>query len=296
MLAFEKFSVNPPSMLWLLRFFAYLPLPVVHFLGGALGVVILPFAPRSRDVRDNLSQAGMPGFGMFLRCAWELGKGAAELLPVWLRALPQSAGLIREVRGAELVEQARASGRGILVLTPHLGCWELVGSYMATRMPFLALYRPPPQAWADRLMRIGRERGQGRLAKPDMRGVRAMLSALKHGEVVCMLPDQVASKGDGVWAPFFGRPAFTPTLPFRLLDATGAMPLLFYCERLSWGRGYRLHIEAMPNLSDDPAAAAALLNREVERMVRLRPEQYLWTYRRYKRPGDAPPPPEAMGE
>lgn len=281
-------------MLWSLRLLAYLPLPVVHFLGGALGILILPLAPRSRDIRDNLRQAGWPGLGMFLRCAWELGKGAAELLTVWLRALPQVVGLIREVQGGELVAQARASGRGILVLSPHLGCWELVGSYMAVRMPFLALYRPPRQAWADQLMRLGRERGQARLAKPDMRGVRAMLSALKHGEAVGMLPDQVASKGDGVWAPFFGRPAFTPTLTFRLLNATGAVPLLFFCERLAWGRGYRLRIEALPDLPDDPAAAAALLNREVERLVRLRPEQYLWTYRRYKRPGDAPLPPDEL--
>jgi Kdo2-lipid IVA lauroyltransferase/acyltransferase len=279
-------------MLWFLRILAYLPLPVVHFLGGGLGVVILPLAPRARDIRDNLRQAGLPGLGMFLRSAWELGKGSAELLPVWLRTLPQAVGLIREVRGGELVDQARASGRGILVLTPHLGCWELVGAYMAARVPFLALYRPPRQAWADQLMRIGRERGQGRVAKPDMRGVRAMLSALKHGEAVGMLPDQVASKGDGVWAPFFGRQAFTPTLTFRLLDATGAVPLLFFCERLSWGRGYRLRIEALPDLPGDPAAAATLLNREVERLVRLRPEQYLWTYRRYKRPGGAPPPPD----
>ncbi len=277
----------------LLRLTARLPLPLLHLVGALLGLLGLPLSNRSSDVRDNLRQAGLDTFGLRLRVAMHFGMGVAELLPVWLRPYPRSLALVREVHGLELLEAARGRGQGVLALTPHLGCWELAGLYLASRMPIVELYRPPRQRWADRLMRTGRERGQARLATPDIKGVRALLTALKRGEAVGILPDQVASRGEGVWAPFFGRAAFTPTLAFRLARATGAVPLLLFCERLSWGRGFRIWIETLPPLPEDDTAAATLLNVALEAMIRRHPEQYLWRYRRYKRPGDAPPPPEA---
>jgi len=275
----------------LLRLTACLPLPLLHAIGALLGLIGLPFSDRSADVRDNLRQAGLDSFGLRLRVAMHFGMGVVELLPVWLRPFPRAIALVREVHGLEHLEAACQSGRGVLVMTPHLGCWELVGLYLANRMPIVELYRPPRQAWADRLMRAGRERGQARLATPDIKGVRALLTALKRGEAAGILPDQVASRGNGVWAPFFGRAAFTPTLAFRLARATGAVPLLLFCERLSWGRGFRLWIEPLPPIPDDDTAAATRLNQALEVLIRRHPEQYLWRYRRYKRPGDAPPPP-----
>ncbi|MGQ9685742.1 MAG: lysophospholipid acyltransferase family protein [Thiobacillaceae bacterium] len=276
----------------LLRLTAYLPLPLLHAIGALLGLVGLPFSNRSADARDNLRQAGLDTFGLRLKVAMHFGMGVMELLPVWLRPFPRAIALVREVHGLEHLEAARRSSRGVLVMTPHLGCWELVGLYVASRMPIVELYRPPRQAWAGRLMRTGRERGLARLATPDLKGVRALFTALKRGEAAGILPDQVASRGDGVWAEFFGRAAFTPTLAFRLARATGAVPLLLFCERLSWGRGFRLWIEPLPPIPEDDAIAARQLNQALEAMIRRRPEQYLWRYRRYKRPGDAPPPPE----
>lgn len=276
----------------LLRLAARLPLPLLHAIGAVLGLLSLPLSGRSADVRDNLRQAGLDSFSLRLRVAMHFGMGVVELLPVWLRPFPRSIALVREVHGLGHLEAAHRSGRGVLAMTPHLGCWELAGLYLASRMPIVELYRPPRQAWADRLMRAGRERGQARLATPDMKGVRALLTALRRGEAVGILPDQVASRGEGVWAPFFGRPAFTPTLAFRLARATGAVPVLLYCKRLAWGRGFRLQFEALPPLPDDDTAAATVLNAALEAMIRRHPEQYLWRYRRYKRPGDAPPPPD----
>ncbi len=278
-------------MISVLRLIALLPLPLLHACGALLGLIALPLRRRSGDMRDNLAQAGLGQPAMLVRAAMHLGMGMVELLPVWLRPYPRVLRLIREVRGWEHVEAARQGGKGLLGLAPHLGCWELVGLYLARYLPMITLYRPPRQAWADRLMRQGRERGQMRLATPDMRGVRAMLGALKRGEVVGILPDQVASRGDGVWAPFFGRPAYTPTLAFKMARSTGAVPLLFYCERLSWGRGFRLWIEPLPAFPEDVQEAAIRLNQALERLILRRPEQYLWSYRRYKQPGDAPPPP-----
>lgn len=278
-------------MLPLLRLTARLPLPLLHALGALLGLIAHPFSDRSADLRANLRQAGLDRLALRLKVAMHFGMGVLELLPVWLRPFAASIALVREVRGLEHLEAARVSGRGVLAMTPHLGCWELAGLYVASRMPIVELYRPPRQAWADRLMRMGRERGQARLAAPDIKGVRALLAALKRGEAAGILPDQVASRGDGVWAPFFGRPAYTPTLAFRLVRSTGAVPLLLFCERLAWGRGFRLWVEPLPDFPDDAAAAAARLNAVMESLIRRHPEQYLWRYRRYKRPGAAPPPP-----
>lgn len=275
----------------LLHLFARLPLPLLHACGALLGLLSLPLRMRSVDVWANLRQAGLASPAMLLRTAMHLGMGVVELLAVWLRPLERSVGLVREVHGWEHVQAAHATGRGVIALTPHLGCWELGGIYIGSRMPITFLYRPPRQAWADRLMREGRERGGVRLATPDTRGVRAMLTTLRRGEAVGILPDQVASRGEGVWAPFFGRPAYTPTLAFRLAQSTGALPLLFFCERLAWGRGFRLWVEPLPEPPAEPQAAAVMLNAALERMILRHPEQYLWTYRRYKQPGDAPPPP-----
>lgn len=275
----------------LLRLLATLPLLLTQVMGACLGLLAFPLS-RWSDIRANLGQAGLDTPGMFLRTCAHLGAGVAEMLPVWLRPLPGTLDLVRDVRGWEHVQSARADGRGILVLTPHLGCYELGGIYLGAHMPVNFLYRPPRQAWADRLMRQGRERGGVRLATPDMKGVRAMLAALKRGEAAGILPDQVASKGDGVWSDFFGRPAYTPTLAHRLVRSTGALPLLFVSERLAWGRGFRLWIEPLRADTENAEAFVAAMNQAVEALIRRWPAQYLWLYRRYKAPGSAPPPPE----
>jgi len=281
-----------PFLFPLLRACAALPLPLIHLLGAGVGLLALQAGRRAADMRANLRQASLDSPGMRLRAAAHLGAWLAELPAVWLRPLTGTLALVREVRGWQHVEAARGAGRGILVMTPHLGCYELGGIYLGARVPITFLYRPPRQAWADRLMRRGRERGGVRLATPDMRGVRAMLAALKRGEAVGILPDQVASKGDGVWSEFFGRPAYTPTLAHRLARSTGALPLLFVCERLAWGRGFRLWIEPLAPGDDDAPGFTSRVNRTVEALIRRWPAQYPRIYRRYKAPGGAPPPAE----
>jgi KDO2-lipid IV(A) lauroyltransferase len=191
-----------------------------------------------------------------------------------------------EVRNYRLIEQARDSGRGVLLLTPHLGCFEIAGFYFGQRLPLTVLYRPPRKRWLEAFMVRGRKRGTTDLATTDLAGVRKLLRALRNGEAVGVLPDQAPRFGEGVWAPFFGRPAFTMTLPNRLRRATQAATFMVFAERLPKGRGYCLHIEQLP----EPAQDEIELNRAVERAIGLRPEQYLWGYDRYKVPRAVAPP------
>lgn len=277
-------SISPVStlsrlILFSLRLLARLPLPLVHLLGTVLGLLNLLRRRPRRLIATNLRQAGLYSPAMVLRVGAELGKGLVEPLPIWLRPLDTVTGWVREIRGWEHVEAALARGRGMVLLGPHLGCLELAGLTIAARLPVTALYTRPRQAWAHALMQAGRNRGHAHMVEPGLKGVRALLAALKRNEAAWVLPDLKARHGEGVWLRFFGRWAYMPALPYRLLASSGATPLLFHCERLGWGRGYRLAIEPLPALPEDTEAAGTLVGAAMEAVIRRLPAQYLWTYR-----------------
>jgi KDO2-lipid IV(A) lauroyltransferase len=219
----------------------------------------------------------------------EAGKALLELPKIWLRPQDEVVARVVKVSGWELVEEAWRAGHGILFLTPHLGCFEITAQYYAVRKPMTVLYRRPKQDWLAPLIEEGRGANL-KLAPADLSGVRRLLKALKSGEAVGMLPDQVPGKGEGVWLPFFGRPAYTMTLAARLAE-TGATVLLAYGERLHYGAGYHLKLFALSApLEGDLMQRAAQLNRELEALIRQCPEQYLWGYNRYKVPAGATAP------
>ncbi len=284
-------------MIFLFKLLAWLPLPLLHGLGAALGWLIYWTPGRhARRLREQLFASGVcdPARDCrrtLRRAVAESGKAIAELPAVWLRPYASVLKLVRGVEGWGAVEAALAARRGVILMSPHIGCFEIISLYVASLHPFTAMYKPPRKNALARLMRMGRERGQARLVPTDLSGVRAQLAALRRGEAIGILPDQVASSGDGVWAPFFGRPAYTPTLAARLQRATGAAIFFVAAERLSCGRGYCLHVRALGEpLPEARAPAAASINRAVEDIVRQFPAQYMWSYNRYKQPGRAPAP------
>jgi KDO2-lipid IV(A) lauroyltransferase len=284
-------------MIWLFKLLGRLPLRFMHGLGAGLGwLAYWISATYARRLRDNLARSGIAAddaaFRRLLRATIsEAGKGLLELFVVWGRSPARALALVRACDGWEHVEAARASGRGVIVLTPHLGCFEIVGLYCASRLPMTVLYRPPRLRWLQPLMEAGR--ATMTLAPTDISGVRKLLSALKRGEAIGVLPDQVPGSGEGVWAPFFGRPAYTMTLLGKLVERTQAQAIMVFAERLDKGRGYRLSFTPMPQPVGAAGEAARIMNAAVEAAVRLRPEQYLWSYNRYKTPRGAPSPEEA---
>lgn len=282
----------------LLKSLALFPLGVLHALGAAAGWAVYLASPRyRRRLRENLRRSGLcPDEAAYRRIlrrtVAEAGKSVLELPAIWFRSHAGVLALLRERHGWEHIEAARAAGKGIIFLTPHMGCFEITSLAYAERHPIAILYRPPKLRWLEPLLQSGRARGHASLAPADLSGVRALLKALKKGEAAGILPDQVPGAGEGVWAPFFGRPAYTMTLAARLAQTRGVAVLMAFGERLSWGRGYRLWVEpCLADLSGESAEAAAALNREIERIVARKPEQYLWSYNRYKTPRGAEPPP-----
>jgi KDO2-lipid IV(A) lauroyltransferase len=268
----------------LFRLLAVLPLGLLHLLGAALGWIAFAGSPTyRRRFLANAAQAGL-AFSEIRHAVAAAGALVAELPRLWFGRPARI-----EWDGAELIDQARAGGRGVVFLTPHLGCFEATAQgYAANYGSITVLYRPARKAWLRAVIETARTRPRLATAPTTLAGVKQMLKALKAGEAVGLLPDQVPPQGLGEWAPFFGRAAYTMTLPARLAQQTGARILLAWGERLAWGRGYRIHLRPAPAaLATDPAAAAAQVNALMEALIRECPGQYLWGYARYKSPGAA---------
>lgn len=232
----------------------------------------------------NAAIAGYP-FAAVAGAVGSAGRMVTELPRLWLGASVHC-----EWENTACVDHAYQAGKGVLFLTPHLGCFEITAQGLAQRYgakfgPITVLYRPARQPWLATLMAQARNRPGLETAPTTMAGVRQMIRALRHGQAVGLLPDQVPPLGMGIWAPFFGRAAYTMTLSARLAQQTGAAVLLVWGERLPAGHGFRLHFrELQQPLEPTLETAVQQINEEMEWLVRECPAQYLWGYARYKQP------------
>jgi len=275
-------------MITLFKTLSVLPLWLLHGSGWVLGwgAFLLSGVYRRRFVA-NAHQAGLRTAD-WLAAVGESGKLVAELPRLWLgRPVP----VLWD--GEKHVQAALDQTRGVLFLTPHLGCFEVAAQAYVQRFgtagkPMTVLFRPPRQAWLRALVEGSRQRPGLQTAPTNLAGVRQLIKALRQGECVALLPDQVPPLGMGLLAPFFGRDAYTMTLSARLAQQTGACVLLAWGERLRWGRGYRVHVQPLrqPLPTALPEAVAAI-NLAMQTLVMQCPGQYLWGYARYKQPRQA---------
>ena len=272
---------------FVLRLAARLPLSLLHRLGSVLGWAVYGMSPTyRRHLRENLAQAGYPQARVRREAIAAAGRMVAELPALWFRPHESVVALVKHVEGFEAALAAHAQGRPVVFLTPHMGCFEVAAQYAASRMPITVLYRPPKIGWLDPLMQEGRARPNVRLVPADVSGVRAVLAALKRGEAAGFLPDQVPGEGEGEWADFFGRRAYTMTLAARLAERDGVLCFLVYAKRLPRGAGYAIVLRPFPGVFPGESATRRV-NRGLEALVRECPEQYLWGYNRYKTPKGA---------
>jgi len=284
---------------WLFALFGALPITFNHNIGALLGTLAGKLSPRHRQMTcnniqryANSTKLSVVDTNNLVKLALrEQGKGLTELAVAWTASMARLNKLFSPALGWEHVEAARSAKRPIIFVSPHLGCFDIAGRYVASRVPITALYRPPKQAWLAPIMTAGRARGGATVAPANAAGVRALLKTLKSGGSIMILPDQVPaaqSGGEGVWADFFGTPAYTMTLLPRLAATSGAVVLYFFAERLDAGCGYRVQIVPMDEAYvADKVRAARQTNAMVERLIALAPAQYLWGYNRYKHPADA---------
>ncbi len=273
----------------LLRLFGMLPLRTLHAIGAGIGRLSLAMRSGTahttsinlklvRPTLDDRAHAAL------LRQVMEdSGRSATEIAKIWGNDAERALDMVREVRGEALFDAALASGKGVIIAAPHLGCWELLNYWLCRKTSMAILYRPPRIAAIEGLLRKVR----GALAPEQVRaegaGVRTLYKRLAAGGTVGILPDQKPRAGEGEVAPFFGQNALTMVLLPRLAARTGATVLFAFAERLPRGEGYRIHLMPAPEgLADtDLSVACRALNQGVERCVELAFSQYQWHYKRY---------------
>lgn len=281
-------------LLFLLRLMSALPLRVLHALGRIVGSIVYFVPGRYRNrLRENAAQAGFSESGFARRAAAETGAMLMELPKVWL----QTEQCLRMCQNpdSDIVTQTLAENRGVLYLTPHLGCFEITARRLVQYGPITVMFRPPRQSFLEPAMRASRDTPGLHSVPANVQGIREFVRALRRGEAIGMLPDQVPSSGDGLWLPFFNKRAYTMTLAAKLALQTKVPVVLTAGERLPKGQGWKIHYLRLPEpFPDNVEDMALLINQGMEALIQRFPEQYLWSYNRYKVPPEAPPIPEHL--
>jgi Kdo2-lipid IVA lauroyltransferase/acyltransferase len=273
------------ALAFMLKLLAKPPLCVVHLLGAALGwASYLSYKKYAKLINQNLKLSALSKdevrFKKTLhRNISETGKAFLETFAIWFKDYSKLSKWYQACTGWEHVEAALAKGKGIIFLTPHLGCFEITSLYYGQFHPITVLFRPPRQSWLMPMISQGRQRGNVSLAPANAQGVKLLLQALKRGEAIGILPDQAPNEGEGEWVPFFSRPAYTMTLASKLAEKSGAQVMMAFGERLENGRGYHIHIKP---IKEGGINTPALLNKEIEQAIAQCPSQYMWGYDRYK--------------
>lgn len=265
-----------------------LPLGISRGIGRAMGSLLWAINGREAKVTKRNLEMCFPEMPEKERLKLaksslqETGVMLMETPAVWMRDMAWLRSKVIETEGCELVDEALAKGKGMVLIAPHLGNWEVVGLYAATLGPITSLFEPPKNAEVGAIIQESREKSGATLVPTDRRGVMKLLKAIKAGGISGILPDQVPGDGAGELVEFFGRPAYTMTLLCNLVSKTGCEALVSYAERVPGG--FKLVFKkSCPDLyNEDCDKSLRALNRSVEDAIKALPEQYQWEYKRYK--------------
>ena len=285
--AVPSFKILP--LLLVMRALALLPWSWLHWLGRGLGYCLWRFSTREKfvtaiNIALCLPELDAAGRARLVRASLlDFGQTALEMPKVWQSSPAAVIAAVREIDGEHVLERARAAGRGVLILGPHHGNWEVAGFYLGHRYGITSMYLPSENPAMNALVSAARSRSGSTLVPADTSGVRSVLKALKQGGLVGVLPDQVPKLAGAEFAAFFGQPALTMTLASNLLQKTGARAVLAVALRLPGGGFRMVYREPDPELyAADTVRSLTALNRSVEALVREHPEQYQWEYKRFK--------------
>jgi len=273
-------------MRWIIYLLGYLPLRWLQWIGALLGFLTFQFSKSDRrHILENTAFAAKKYNAKIdsIACAKAAGMLLTDSLWIWRN--PQKALLMTEIQDWALVETAFAEGRGLLMLTPHLGAFEMIPRVLAEHFTATIIYKPAKQAWLNELIEKGRAHPQMNFVPANLQGVRQVARALQKGEAVGILPDQVPGDGEGVWAPFFGKLAYTAVLPAKIANKNAVPTIIFSAIRKPKGQGWVMHAKRLATpLSAISSESAQQINEALEEVIMLHPEQYLWSYNRYKAP------------
>jgi len=271
---------------------AALPLCIVQMIGASLGLLAYIGSSSYRTLFRSQYDAVITSHQLQSRL-WSAVMASGQLFSdsLWIWRNPKQALHLVEIQNWDLVEAAIHEGHGLVMLTPHLGGFEIIPRVLAQHFPATILYRPSRQDWLNRIVEEGRAYPNMHFVPTNLNGVRQMTRALSKGEAIGILPDQVPSGGDGVWVPFFGRPAYTTPLPARLANRNKTPVIMFTAKRKNLGQGWLMQATRLAPFSEDATLAATEMNQAIEQAILKAPEQFIWAYNRYKHPAGADLPP-----
>lgn len=274
---------------FLIKLVGWLPLGLARWIGGLLGSMAYTLNTRGAHVtRVNLSLCypKMDEKSRERLCKESLietGKTGSEICFAWTRSAHDIAKRFVDVEGEQLIKRGLEQGKGVVILAPHLGNWEILGHYLTSLGPVMNLFQPPKNAALGPTMLEGRTRNGSLLAPTNAKGVASLLKHLRRGGICGILPDQVPlDSSSGVFAPFFGHAAHTITLPQKLIQKNNSTALLAFAKREP--EGFKIIFRPVPDniYSPDTLTAATALNEGIEHLIAEAPAQYQWEYKRFR--------------
>lgn len=279
---------------WFFYLFGFMPLPFLQLLGCVLGSLLFLIPTRLRYYASANIQLCFPQLSFWqrqtflFRALLETGKQQIEAPVFWVRSAKHLNKLIKQILGFEQLLADYAQGKGMIFAGGHIGAYYLLKAFLAPRFTDTVWMYKPQKGIVEELTASLREQFGGRFVPTTQEGVIAMLRNLYNGKGVGMSCDHNALESSGVFAPLFGIPVASMTLLSRLAQKSQAPAYFLLMERLSWARGYKLHIWRMNDgiYNSDLVQAATAMNQEVERAIRICPAQNEWLYRRF---WDRPP-------
>ncbi len=277
----------------LLKFMAYLPLWILRLLGSLVGYIAFGLPKKSsKRIRDNLlaTKLATPENvnEITLKTARELGKTLIETVSIaWYRSKKHNASLIKETIGFEYMESVLNSDRPIVFLTPHLSSFEVAAKATAslTKRMFTILYKPSKEVWFNKMMIEGRTEDNITLVPTNRLGVLTLAKNIRARGVVCILPDSIASSGDGVWIEFFGKKMFAPTLAAKMVLTPDAATFIVSIKRIRGG--FSMNYIPFKPVDDDITNVVRGIYKVIEDAILEAPEQYYWSYDRFRVPDHA---------
>ncbi|MFG3454386.1 MULTISPECIES: lysophospholipid acyltransferase [Pseudomonadaceae] len=274
-----------------LRLFALLPWRAVQGLGGFIGWLMWKLPNRSREVaRTNLSKC-FPELNaaeqerLLEKSLKQIGKTFTESACAWIWPADKTLRLVKEVEGLEVLEQALASGKGVVGITSHLGNWEVLNHFYCAQCKPIIFYRPPKLKAVDDLLQRQRVQLGNKVAPSTREGIISVIKEVRKGGAVGIPADPEPSEGSGVFVPFLGTQALTSKFVPGMLTGGKAVGVFLHALRLEDGSGYKVILEAAPPAmyDEDVEVAVAAMSGVIERYVRTWPTQYMWTMKRFKK-------------
>jgi Kdo2-lipid IVA lauroyltransferase/acyltransferase len=281
----------------LFRLTSITSLSFAHRIGYIFGWLLNTIPNKSKQIAKKNIEICLPDLDfkeqniLLRRTLNESGKTLAEMGIMWLANSERVLNMIKSIEGEEFLKTAIENHKGVLLAMPHIGSWELVNLYVARHYPVTSLYKPPHMHALGNIIKESRQRTGATLVPTDTRGIRAVSKALKNGEVIVILPDQQPPPQlkNGIFSNFFNYPAYSATLMSKLAAKSDSEIIYAYTKRLAKGKGFSLVFQpaSKNDAKTDIQHSVDVMNKDIETVIRDCPEQYQWTYKRFKhRPND----------